>query len=110
MEQATQADLQGRLTEGLPTVRQATVQAAADVKREQDRILAELRRRTTMSDEELYELLKPLAQVAFESGHEIGWTEAMWKCEGVRLRGRAAWIIAFCTSAAAAAGWLMLLP
>lgn len=93
----------------LPTVRQVTEQAAADVKHEQDHILAELRRRTTLVDEDLYGLLRPLAETAFSAGHDIGWNEAMWKCEGIRLRSKVAWAVAFTASAAAVASWWLLL-
>ena len=94
----------------LETVKQATDRAAAEVKVEQEKIFAWLRRHTGLAnDDELRTLLQPLAETAFNAGHSIGWTEAMWKGEGVRLRSKTAWIVAFVMSAAAIAGWWSVL-
>jgi len=72
---------------------------------EQRKLLAEMRRRTTMDDQEILLLLQPFCEVAFNAGYKSGFSEAEWLAF---RKVSTAQMFAFCVSAAAVASWIII--
>lgn len=73
---------------------------------EKRRVMCWLRRNTNLDDDAIVDYaLKPIADVAFEAGHEIGFTEAMLKVDRIVKRAIVAKWVAVIISAACIAWW-----
>jgi hypothetical protein len=68
---------------------------------EQAKLMAEMRRRTTLDDGQIRELLSPFSEAAFGSGYKLGWRDAEMDL-GARA-GR--WKLAAMLSSAALMAW-----
>ena len=81
---------------------------ARNIKAEQDRVMAWMRRNTTLTDEQIQAQLKNLASASFGSGHEIGFNEALHKANWSERRNRIlSWITFVVTAALVGATWFM---
>ena len=72
-------------------------------------LLAKMRRQTTLDDDALIELLSPFGEAAFNAGHRMGWLEHEQVNGSHRLSVVVHRWIAFLSTAAAVASWMILL-
>lgn len=83
-----------------------SARVAAGLKKEQDRLLAWMRRHTSLSDDQILDALRDYSTAAFNAGHEIGFNQAMHKAgwDGRRVRVLN-WITFVITAALVASIW-----
>ena len=80
---------------------------AALLAEERRRVMMWVRRRSCLDDDEVYtNALKPIAEAAFNAGHEVGFTEAMLKVDRQFKRATVSYWVALIASAACIAQWL----
>jgi len=85
-------------------------EAAAMVAKETKRLMAEMRRKTSLDDEQIQEMLSPFGEVAYGAGYKLGWAEA--EQNAARQLAVAGYyrIFGLLSSAALVAWWLFTLP
>lgn len=81
-------------------------EVALAVAKEQEILLARLRRRTTMSDEEIVKTLLPFSEAAFEAGYRMAMRDASERAAHL-LRYAALYRSGFLIVSAAVVAWLV---
>lgn len=79
--------------------------AADEAKLRQRELMAEMRRRTTLDDAQIHELLSPFSTAAYEAGHKKGHADAMKEAQDRLARAGLYKAFALIVSAAVVA-WL----
>jgi hypothetical protein len=82
-------------------------EAAAMVAKETKRLMAEMRRKTSLDDEQIRELLAPFGEVAYGAGYKMGWAEAEQSAADKLVAAGYYKIVGLVSSAALVAWWLI---
>jgi len=79
-------------------------QVATMIEAEQRKLMSEMRRRTSLDDQEIQKLLAPFSEAAFGAGYKLGWRDGEVDVLGKASRYKLASMIA---TAALVAWWLV---
>lgn len=84
-----------------------TRQVAKMIEAEQRKLMAEMRRRTSLSDQEIHKLLAPFSESAFGAGYKMGWSDAEQTASDTLARAGLYKLAGLVMTAATVAWWMV---
>lgn len=90
-----------------PNKAEVSREVAAMVDASQKKLMAEMRRRTTLDDEQIVKLLEPFSETAFGAGYKVGWNDAEWHARALLARAGLYRVAMLVASAALVSWWIV---